>query len=236
MAAIPLEKDEIFYPESDGEPMAESELHLREMVYVWQGLAERFAAEPDVFVGANMFLYFRKGDPHAAVAPDGFVVKGVPKLLPGGRRRRKYLLWQEGKAPCFVLETTSESTHRKDEEKREIYAHLGVAEYFQFDPEGDYLNPRLQGLRLVGSRYRPIRPEPDGSVLSETTGVLFRVEGEQLQLTEAATGTPLLRDEENREARREAEARAEAESAARRQAEERLLALEQELARLRGQT
>jgi hypothetical protein len=31
MTAIPLE-NEIYYPESDGEPMAETELHLEEMV------------------------------------------------------------------------------------------------------------------------------------------------------------------------------------------------------------
>lgn len=228
MAAIPLEKDEIYYPDSDGEPMAESELHLEEMVYVWEGLADRFAAEPDVFVGANMFLYFRKGDPRAVVAPDGFVVKGVPKR-PGGRKRRKYLLWQEGKAPCFVLETTSESTHRKDKEKREIYTRLGVVEYFQFDPEGDYLDPRLQGLRLVNGKYRPIQPQPDGSLLSETTGVLFRFEGERLQLTDAATGRLLLRNEEKNMALRESEARS-------LEAEEKIRVLEAELARLRERT
>ena len=74
MNAIPL-KDEVYYPESDGEPMAETELHLEELVYVWQALKDRFQDEPDVFVGANLFLYFRRGDPSAVVAPDGFVVK-----------------------------------------------------------------------------------------------------------------------------------------------------------------
>jgi Uma2 family endonuclease len=224
MAAIPLEK-EIHYPESDGEPMAETELHLQEMVYVWEGLADHFEADPDVFVGADMFLYYRKGDPAAVVAPDGFVVKGVPKRPPGHRGRRKYLLWKEGKVPCFVLETTSSSTRRKDEEKREIYERLGIAEYFQFDPEGDYLDPRLQGLRLVGGqdrRYRPARPEPDGSLLSQTTGVLFRVEGERLRLTDAATGEPILRNEEKTKALREAE--------------DRIQALEEELARQRART
>jgi Uma2 family endonuclease len=248
MAAIPLEK-QVYYPESDGEPMAESELHLQEMVYVWEGLRDRFAAEPDVFVGANLFLYYRKGDPSGVVAPDGFVVKGVPKRLPGNRLRRTYLLWNEGKAPCFVLETTSSSTRQRDEEKKGIYERLGVDEYFQFDPEGDYLEPRLQGVRLVGGqhrRYRAIRPEPDGSLLSQATGVLFRVEGDRLRLTDVATGAPVLRSEEARKSLREAEAKAVAEtmarhqaeeraaveSAARQQAEEKIRALEEKLARL----
>ncbi len=260
MAAFPLEK-EIYYPESDGEPMAETEFHLEEMVYVWEALKHRFEAEPDVFVGADLFLYYRKGDPAAVVAPDAFVVKGVPKRLPGNRRRRTYLLWNEGRVPCFVLETTSESTHWRDEEKREIYEHLGVDEYFQFDPLGEYLDPRLQGVRLVNGGYRPIQPEPDGSLLSQATGVLFRVEGERLRMTDAATGAPLLRSEEKTEAQRQAEAqaaaeatarrqaeaqaaaektarhqaeeRATAEATARRQAEERIRALEEELARRR---
>jgi len=225
MNAIPLQ-DEIYYPESDGEPMAETELHLEEMVYVWQALKDRFAGEPDVFVGANLFLYYRRGDPRAVVAPDGFVVKGVPKLLAGNCRRRKYLLWEEGQAPCFVLETTSESTRAQDVKKKDVYEALGVDEYFQFDPLGDYLSPRLQGFRLVGSRYRPLRPRPDGSLLSQATGTVFRPEGSQLRLSDAVTGAPLLRQEEEAKARRRAEAE-------RDQAEERIRALEGELARLR---
>lgn len=220
MAAIPLEK-EIHYPESDGEPMAETKHHLQEMVYVWECLEDRFEGEPEVFVGANLFLYYRKGDPTAVVAPDGFVVKGVPKLLPGDRERTKYLLWEEGPTPCFVLETTSTSTRRKDKEKKEIYQRLGVAEYFQFDPYGDYLDPRLQGVRLKGGRYQEVQPEPDGSLLSQATGVLFRAEGDRLRLTDAATGALLLRNAEKTRALRESE--------------ERIRALENELARLRRQ-
>jgi Uma2 family endonuclease len=261
MTAIPLE-EEVYYPESDGEPVAESELHLEELIYVWQGLKDRYEEEPDVFVGANLFLYYRKGDPSAVVAPDGFVVKGVPKLLPGNRRRSKYVLWEEGKVPCFVLETTSESTRRKDEKKKDTYEKLGIAEYFQFDPLGEYLSPSLRGFRLAGGRYRPIPPNPDGSLLSQATGVVFRADGSQLRLMDAATGAPLLRKEEEAKVRREAEkAQREAEKACRKaaekaaveakarlraeehaaaetkarlEAEQRIQALEEQLARLQG--
>jgi Uma2 family endonuclease len=235
MNAIPLEED-VYYPESDGEPMAETEIHLEELVYVWQALKDRFAGEPDVFVGANLFLYYRRGDPSAVVAPDGFVVKGVPKLLPGSRRRRKYLLWEEGKAPCFVLETTSGSTRGQDEKKKGVYEKLGVDEYFQFDPLGEYLSPRLRGFRLVEGRYRPVRPGLDGSLLSQAMGVVFRADGSQLRLMAAATGAPLLRKEEEAQARRQAEERAVTEAEARHRAEERVRALEEELARLRRST
>jgi Uma2 family endonuclease len=241
MPAIPLVEEEVYYPDSDGEPVAETPVHFEEMVYVWEVLDERFEDDPDVFVGANMFLYYRKGDPRGVVAPDGFVVKGVPKL-PGGVQRRKYLLWNEGQVPCFVLETTSESTYEKDKDKRKTYAQLGVAEYFQFDPFGEYLSPPLQGFRLIKGLYEPMRPNPGGSLLSHTLGVIFRADGNRLRLTDAATGVPLLRRKEIETARREAEERAAAEAIARREAEERAAAaearsraLEEELALLRGQ-
>jgi hypothetical protein len=153
-----------------------------------------------------------------------------------------------------VLETTSESTHAKDKEKKGIYEKLGVEEYFQFDPFGEYLSPRFQGFRLAAGRYRSIRPNPDGSLVSQATGVVFRPDGPQLRLTDALTGVPLLRKEEEAEARRlaekarhqaeekaaaeakarrQAEEKAAAEAEARRQAEDRVRALEEELARLR---
>jgi Uma2 family endonuclease len=227
MHAIPLLEDETYYPDSDGEPVAETPVHFREIVYVWEALDDRYEDDPNVFVGANMFLFYRKGDPRGVVAPDGFVVKGVPKL-PGGEDRRKYLLWEEGQVPCFVLETTSKSTSEKDKDKRKTFEQLGVTEYFQFDPFGEYLSPPLQGFRLVKGRYESVRPNPGGALLSHTLGVLFRAEGRRLHLTDATTGVPILRRKEkaaaDANARRQAEEKAAADANARRQAEEKAAA------------
>lgn len=211
-SVIPLE-DEIFYPESDGEPMAETKLHLQEMTYLLEALEERFRESPDAFIGGNLQLYYEPGVRNAVVAPDAFVVKGLPD---GKALRRKYLLWEERQLPCFVAEVTSGTTKENDERdggKWKLYERLGIDEYFLFDPEGEYLNPRLQGYRLLGGRYRPVAPEPDGSLLSTTTGILFKAEGIRLRLTDAASGAVYLRAEEKTL---------------------RLRALEQELARLRG--
>ena len=130
--------------------------------------------------------------------------------------RRKYLLWEERRLPCFVAEVTSATTKEndaRDGRKWKLYESLGIDEYFLFDPEGDYLDPRLQGYYLAGGRYRPIASHSDGSLLSTTTGILFRADGIRLCLTHAATGAAYLRREEKTL---------------------RLRALEQELARLRG--
>lgn len=47
MSAIPLERD-IHYPESDGRPMAETDLHLDVMFDLIHALKTRYAGDPDV--------------------------------------------------------------------------------------------------------------------------------------------------------------------------------------------
>ena len=67
----------------------------------------------------------------------------------------------------MVIETTSKKTRRKDTvDKPELYARLGVQEYFLFDPTQDYLEPPLQGHWLVGDRYVRIEPDSGGGLES----------------------------------------------------------------------
>jgi hypothetical protein len=58
MTAIPIEDDN-YYPDSDGEPMGESDIHIDEMVYVRGALKEHFQEDPDVYVAGNLLLYYR---------------------------------------------------------------------------------------------------------------------------------------------------------------------------------
>ena len=87
------------------------------------------------------------------VSPDVFVVFGVIK-----RQRRIYKTWEKGgKVPAFILEITSRTTRQQDEvQKPQLYAQLGVQEYFQYDPPSDYLQPQLKGRTLVDGRYQPL--------------------------------------------------------------------------------
>ena len=56
--------------------------------------------------------------------------------------RQSYRLWEEPRGPDFVLEVTSRRTWREDQgRKRKQYEMLGVPEYWQYDPTGDYLQP-----------------------------------------------------------------------------------------------
>ena len=227
MSAIPLEQ-EMEYPTSDGQPMAETTLHRKIMADLIEALERHFAGVPDVWVGGNLFLCYRKGDPSAALAPDVLLAKGVTKW-----DRPNYLLWEET-APSLVMEITSRKTRGEDRgKKKDVYERIGVEEYVLFDPYGDWLRPRLQGFRLDRGRYQPIAPDEDGSLASRTTGLILRPEGERLRLFDPAAGKPLLWTDELDGARAEAEAAlagAEAalaeERAVRRKLEERLRELE----------
>src|SRR5262249_17124267 len=190
MSTMPLAR-EVYYPESDGRPMAETEVHGQVMIDLWNTLRRRYASVPDVYVWGNMFLYYQQGNPRACVAPDLFLVKGVDKHV-----RRTYKLWEEGRTPSLVIEVTSKDTRDEDREEKGVYEGLGVEEYILFDPLGEYLRPQLQGYRLAAGRYEAMTLEADGSLLSGTTGLKLAPEGHRLRLRDAITGEPLLWNDE----------------------------------------
>jgi hypothetical protein len=71
---------EIYYPETDGKPMAESDLHRDLMLYVIRTLQRFFAGQP-VYISGNLLVYYEQGNPRKSVAPDCFVVRGVDPHL-----------------------------------------------------------------------------------------------------------------------------------------------------------
>ncbi len=105
---------EIEYPTTDGKPMAETDLHRREMTDIIQELEDFFADRPRVYVSGNLLLYYEEGNPRKHVAPDTLVALDVPKEP----NREYYLVWKEGKAPDFVAEITSKSTRREDQKTK----------------------------------------------------------------------------------------------------------------------
>ena len=228
MTSIPYTRDDVIYPDSDGRPMAESDFQREPLAYAVSALRRRFSARPDVYVSGNMLLYYEQGNPKACVAPDVFVVLGAP-----GHDRRSYKLWEEPKAPDFALEITSQSTVGEDQGvKRGLYAFLGVAEYWQYDPTGDYLDPPLAGLRLVDGNYWriPVRTDAEGTWigLSEVLGLTLVLDRDGFHFVDPDSGTRLPTYSESEQARAAAEqARLVAEQA-RLVAERERLAAEQE--------
>lgn len=200
---VPI-KEDVIYPESDGEPMAETDPHRKEMTAIIEALDDYFRDVSDVYVSGNLFIYYEEGDPGASVAPDVFVVKGVPK-----GNRRTYKLWEEGEAPDVVIEVTSRKTRLEDQgKKRALYALLGVREYFMYDPLDEYLDPPLQGYRLADGEYDRMRPTEAGAFQSQELGLNLRLEDGHLRFEDPTTGERLLTPREAQEARRAAEERA----------------------------
>lgn len=211
---------EIEYPESDGRPMGETDLHRWWMIRIYDLLKYRYRHQ-QVYVGSDLLVYYVPGDPKKFVVPDDFVV-----LNCNPARRRTFQIWAEQRVPNAVIEVTSRKTKRQDQlVKPKIYAHIGVRELFLFDPTLDYLNTALLGFRLDQGIYVPLEGSA-GALECLELGLLLRLEGDRLVIEDAATGLALLTEAEAEQARAEAEqARAEA-------AEARARTLEVENARL----
>lgn len=213
------------YPESDGKPMGETEVHVFELIRVLTTLRAWFQRLTGIYVGGNMMFYYEEGNPKAAISPDVFVVFGVPTSPP----RRTYKLWEERVPPTVVFEISSRKTRREDlGKKREVYERIGVPEYVLYDPLAEYLRPPLQGYRLTDGAYAPIPAEPDGSLQSDALNLTLRLVRGRLRFFDRETGVELLSPEERADTEA---ARAEAEALRAAIAEARVAELE---ARLRG--
>ncbi len=102
MDTVPIVPKPIYYPETDGKPMGETDVHIDVLIYLREALRDHFRDAPQVYVAGSMLLYYEEGNPIACVAPDVFVVQGV-----GKHERRTYRLWEEGQPPAVVFEITS---------------------------------------------------------------------------------------------------------------------------------
>jgi Uma2 family endonuclease len=211
------------YPESDGQPMAETPTHLNAIVLLHQALVDFFQNRSDVFIASDIFWYWKEGDPNARISPDVMVAVGVPDRLLA--ERSSFFTWEEnGVTPSVVFEMASRSTWREDlGEKYWRYEELGVREYFLFDPLAEHLVPSLQGFRLNRSAYRRLLSDDD--VLSSELGFKLRPEGTMLRLFDGRTGELIPTREERAERER---LRADAEK-------QRADALQAELDRLKAQ-
>ncbi len=179
---------EIEYPTSDGKPMAETSHHRKVMVELIESLENFFAEQERVYVAGNLFVYYEEGNPRKHLAPDCFVAWDVAKY-----DRNFFKTWEEGCAPGVVFEITSKSTKAEDTRKKmQIYRDIWkVKEYFLFDPFEEYLDPSMQGYRLVNNEY--VRIESSfGRLHSEELGLQLEREGMRLVLRNPLTGREVI--------------------------------------------
>ena len=220
------------YPDTDGKPMAASDLHLEILIWLILALREYFAETPDTYVSGDILTYYTEGNPRDVVAPDVLVSFGI-----GQKRRHTYKVWEEGKVPDFVMEFSSKTTYRNDlTDKKMLYAELGIPNYLLYDAEALYLPSALMGFRLVKGVYVPIAPGDDGRIHSDVIGLDFVIQEGRLQVYDPMGGEWLQTPAEAHAARAEREAIARQQQQARAEtAEARAETAEAEIERLREQ-
>ncbi|MCY7376685.1 MAG: Uma2 family endonuclease [Pyrinomonadaceae bacterium] len=180
----PTRRSEIFYPESDGEPMAETDIHRKLILYLTSCLEIFFAEHEDVYVSGNIMFYYAEGDPTEVISPDVMVCFGIPK-----GDRRSYKTWEENDVvPSVIIELSSRGTWKKDRvEKRLLYEALGVKEYFIFNPLDLKAEPSFLAFRLKNGEYDSVKVE-NQRCKSEVLGLELVVKDKTLRLFNPANG------------------------------------------------
>ena len=234
------------YPHKIEDPMPEALHQEPHLVEILSTLRIRFGGRPDVLVSGDTFVYYVEGDPRYKVSPDCYVAFGVDEAEV--RKDESYITWRAGKVPDFALEIGSKSTARRDQVgKRELYARMGIAEYWLFDPTGNrHYDYPLDGYRLVDGVYEPIDMKISAAGIrwghSEVLELDLCWERGHLRFYDPVAGDYLLDHARSEAARKTAESRVETERAARKAAESRVeteraarKAAEAEIERLRNQ-
>ena len=194
--------------------MSDNDWQFTALTNTVSALRVRYQDRPDVYVAGDMLVYYRMNDNRTRVAPDVYVVFGAL----GNHRRRSWIISREGKPPDLALEVASPRTWARDAgKKREIYAEMGVTEYWRFDPTGDCFTPPLVGERLENGVYREIPLSTEDGILRGYSELLELdlcvLPGLELRLYDPATGEWLHTHQESEAARQ-------VESAARQVAED----------------
>ena len=166
----------IFY--EDPEPVEDGMQQAPIIIEIAHMLKAHFRGDPEAFVSAGGFIFYDPANGNRRIAPDVYIAldvdaEGIWENL------ANYWMWEVGKPPDFVLEVASPSTAANDlGHKRDLYARLGITEYWRLDPTGgDLYGQPLSGERLVDGEYRPyeLHTDEDGSIwaYSEVLGLRF---------------------------------------------------------------
>jgi Uma2 family endonuclease len=211
------------------ESMPENIVHAELVRYLVAVL--RWLFQDAVCAICENFAFFPPPErPGPPVAPDIAIIKGVPL-----RPLNSWRVGQTGPAPHVIFEILSSETWKKDlEEKPDVYARMGVHEYFAYDPNlsplAEETAQRLFGWRLdpLSRRMVALLPNEDTSLWSHELDSFLLSDQEilrlydrnwQLRLTEAEARAQQA--EAEAAARWAAERRARMEAEARRAAEQR---------------
>lgn len=166
-------KQQVIYPESDGQPMADNTKQFRSIVTIQGGLDALFKDDPHVFVAGDLLWYPIEGDNKTRIAPDVMVVFGRPK-----GDRGSYQQWREDNIPpCVVFEVLSPGNRLTEIlNKLRFYERYGVEEYYMYDPDHE----DLAGWLRSGDELREI--ETIAGWVSPRLGIRFELADQGLAI------------------------------------------------------
>ena len=168
-AAAIANLDPFFGPDApplpDPEPLPDGMQQNPYILHLMQILADVLTRHRNVFVDTNTIVYYDPANGNRRFQPDIYAAFDVDAAAI--RRRNGYVIWEVGKPPDFVLEVASETTADHDTgRKRELYAALGIREYWRFDAVGNLYGQRLVGEYLdADGVYQPFPMHTEGERL-----------------------------------------------------------------------
>ena len=200
--------------------------HFTETIEVVRAI---FAGQSTTLVSGDTPIYYDDEEgQQRIVRPDCYVAFDVDTVAI--MRRNGYFMRLVGKPPGFALEIASESTYTEDlGRKRDLYARLGIGEYWRFDATGDeFYGEPLAGEVLADGEYcrLEMRRDEEGRTWgsSPALGMDLCWDEGRLRFYDPVTG-------EFRRNLLESEAALQSEREAREDAQARIRQLEEELRR-----
>jgi Uma2 family endonuclease len=206
-----------FDPDKPAAEKPEAMEQRQEQSEIYGLLRARFTAfgqRPDVLLDYDTYICYDRRNLNIRICPDVCLVFGVDEQAI--RPRRLYLPWEAGKPPDWVLEVASPTTGREDiNRKPGVYAHIGVPEYWRFDPSGGrYHGAPMAGNILVGGEYQAVEltTDPDGVLkgYSPVLGLSLAWDEGWPRFYDPSTGTYLENWRETADRAAEAEAQRDA--------------------------
>jgi Uma2 family endonuclease len=232
---FPLTPEDFLDPQI-GDTMVQGRRHSRAVLELAELIRRHLLSRPDALVMSDVKHLI---EPGRGPSPDISVLLGAQDIDDDWdeEEEESYDMARHGIAPSLIIEVVSpkDSRIRKVDEvdKVGLYARVGVKEYILEDTPRRATGwcYRLRGYRLdARGRYQDIRPDDQGRLLSETTGLLFgvSVQGDRIEVFDASTGERILYPLEIEQARTR-------EEYARKAAEAEVARLRREIERLRGE-
>lgn len=174
MLSSPETRENVVYPDSNGEPIADSTLQFEWITTLHHWLNYHFSNDENVFVAGDLLWYPVEGNPSVQAAPDVMVVFGRPKGYRGSYVQHR----EAGIAPQVVFEVLSPGNRTHElVQKSLFYQRHGVEEYYIYDPD----EGQLSGWLREGNEFREV-PAMEGWT-SPRLGVTFSLSGRELRIT-----------------------------------------------------